>query len=53
MQTHDVLVVGLGPVGAMVVNTAGRVGVRTLVVENATDVCPLPRAVHFDARIGP
>ena len=37
----------------MVVITAGRGGSCTLVVEEATDVCPLPRAVHFDAQIGP
>ncbi|MFF7988119.1 hypothetical protein ACFZDK_55630 [Streptomyces sp. NPDC007901] len=51
MATYDVLVAGIRPLGAMAEITAGRVGVRTVVVENAADVCPLPRAVHFDAEI--
>ena len=49
--TYDVLVVGMGPVGAMAAIAAGRAGLRTCVVEQATEVYPLPRAVHFDAEI--
>ncbi|MDX6741546.1 bifunctional 3-(3-hydroxy-phenyl)propionate/3-hydroxycinnamic acid hydroxylase [Actinocorallia sp. A-T 12471] len=48
---YDVLIVGMGPVGAMAAIAAGRAGLRTCVVEQAADVYPLPRAVHFDAEI--
>ena len=35
---YDVVVVGLGPVGAVVANLLGKAGVRTLVVEQATEI---------------
>jgi len=44
----DVLVVGLGPVGATLAALLGDLGVRTLVVEKDSQVYPLPRAAHFD-----
>lgn len=40
--TYDVLVAGIRPLGAMTEITAGRTGLRTLVVEEATDLYPLP-----------
>nr|MBP6547144.1 FAD-dependent monooxygenase [Phenylobacterium sp.] len=44
----DVLVVGLGPVGAVLTALLAQRGVRTLAIEKDTTVYPLPRAVHFD-----
>lgn len=47
----DVVVVGLGPVGAMQALLLARAGLRTLVVDKDTTVYPLPRAAHFDHEI--
>lgn len=44
----DVLVVGLGPVGATLANILGRHGVRTLVIDRADDILPMPRAIALD-----
>jgi 3-(3-hydroxy-phenyl)propionate hydroxylase len=47
----DVLISGLGPVGATLANLLGQQGLRVLAVERDTVVYPLPRAAHFDAEI--
>ena len=44
----DVLVVGLGPVGATIANLLGRYGVNTLVVEQAHEIFTAPRAIALD-----
>jgi 3-(3-hydroxy-phenyl)propionate hydroxylase len=44
----DVLVVGLGPVGAALANLLGRYGVRVLAVDKATTVFDKPRAIALD-----
>ncbi|WP_296599091.1 bifunctional 3-(3-hydroxy-phenyl)propionate/3-hydroxycinnamic acid hydroxylase [Phenylobacterium sp.] len=44
----DVLIVGLGPVGAALAALLGDAGVKTLAVEKDPEVYPLPRAAHFD-----
>jgi len=47
-EETDVLVVGLGPVGAALTVYLGRSGVRTIAIERDTGVYPLPRAAHLD-----
>lgn len=44
----DVLIVGMGPVGAMIGNLLGRYGVRTLVIEKSTGLFMAPRAIALD-----
>lgn len=44
----DVLLVGLGPVGAALANLLGRYGVRVLVIDRAAEVFPKPRAIALD-----
>lgn len=47
----DVVIVGLGPVGATLANLLGLCGVRTLVLEREAQTYHLPRAVHFDDEV--
>jgi hypothetical protein len=44
----EVAVVGFGPVGATIANLLGQYGVRTLVVDRATDILMMPRAITLD-----
>jgi len=44
----DVIVVGLGPVGAVLAGLLGKRGVKTLVLERDQKVFALPRAAHVD-----
>jgi 3-(3-hydroxy-phenyl)propionate hydroxylase len=44
----DVLVVGFGPVGAVLAGLLGRRGLKVLVLERDYQVFPLPRAAHVD-----
>ena len=44
----DVLVVGYGPVGATIACLLGRYGVRAVVVDKATDILMMPRAIGLD-----
>jgi 3-(3-hydroxy-phenyl)propionate hydroxylase len=44
----DVLLVGMGPVGAAAANLLGRYGVNTLVIDRAEDVFMAPRAIALD-----
>ncbi|MBV8467463.1 MAG: bifunctional 3-(3-hydroxy-phenyl)propionate/3-hydroxycinnamic acid hydroxylase [Burkholderiales bacterium] len=44
----DVLVVGLGPVGATIANLLARYGVTVLAVEKAKDIFMAPRAIALD-----
>ncbi|HWA61203.1 MAG TPA: bifunctional 3-(3-hydroxy-phenyl)propionate/3-hydroxycinnamic acid hydroxylase [Caulobacteraceae bacterium] len=47
----DVLVVGLGPVGAGLAALLARRGVSVIAFDRDTAVYPLPRAAHFDHEI--
>jgi len=44
----DILVVGLGPVGAMVANLLARHGVSVLAIDKAPDIYMAPRAIALD-----
>lgn len=50
-RQHDVLVVGLGPVGSAAANFAGSLGLDCVGVDGSPDVFGLPRAIHFDADV--
>uniref|UniRef100_UPI00163EB496 FAD-dependent monooxygenase n=1 Tax=Burkholderia gladioli TaxID=28095 RepID=UPI00163EB496 len=43
----DLIIVGLGPVGAVAANLAGLAGLRTLVVDKSPTVYDKPRAMGF------
>lgn len=47
-STVDVLICGFGPVGATLANLLGRQGVRTLVIDKATEIFAAPRAIALD-----
>lgn len=47
----QVVVVGLGPVGAAAANLLGRAGIDVIVVERGFEPMDIPRAIHFDASI--
>jgi 3-(3-hydroxy-phenyl)propionate hydroxylase len=47
----DVLVVGFGPTGATLSALLAQAGLSVVAVDQALDLHPLPRAVHFDAEI--
>ncbi|HJV53865.1 MAG TPA: bifunctional 3-(3-hydroxy-phenyl)propionate/3-hydroxycinnamic acid hydroxylase [Noviherbaspirillum sp.] len=44
----DVVLAGLGPVGAAAANLLGRYGVRTLVIEKSEEIFMAPRAIALD-----
>lgn len=44
----DVLLVGLGPVGAAAANLLGRYGVRTLAIDKSKEIYTAPRAIVLD-----
>jgi 3-(3-hydroxy-phenyl)propionate hydroxylase len=44
----DILLVGLGPVGAALANLLGRYGVRVLAIDKATAIFEQPRAIALD-----
>ena len=46
--TVDVLLAGMGPVGATAANLLGRYGLRTLVIDKAHDIFMAPRAIVLD-----
>ncbi|MFD2176653.1 bifunctional 3-(3-hydroxy-phenyl)propionate/3-hydroxycinnamic acid hydroxylase [Veronia pacifica] len=50
-DTYDVVVVGLGPVGATLANLLGMLGIKVLVLDREAEAYHLPRAVHFDDEV--
>ena len=47
-EETEVLIVGLGPVGAALAVYLGRMGVAAIAIERDMDVYPMPRAAHLD-----
>ncbi len=47
----EVLVVGLGPVGAVLAALLGDAGIDVVAIDKSTEIYPLPRAAHFDHEI--
>lgn len=48
VEQTDVLISGLGPVGAVLAIYLARIGIGVIAVERDTQVYPLPRAAHLD-----
>ena len=48
---YDVIIVGMGPVGALCANLAGLWGLKALVVERSETVYANPRAMGFDHEV--
>lgn len=48
MTSHDVLISGLGPTGAVLAGLLGQRGLRVAVFDKSADLFPLPRAVGLD-----
>lgn len=44
----DVVVVGMGPVGALSANLLGARGIKTLIIDKESEIYSLPRAIAFD-----
>lgn len=47
----DVVIIGLGPVGAAMAALLTQKGLSVIVAERSTDIYPLPRAVGFDSEV--
>ncbi|SMG59615.1 bifunctional 3-(3-hydroxy-phenyl)propionate/3-hydroxycinnamic acid hydroxylase [Paraburkholderia susongensis] len=50
-MNFDLIIVGLGPVGAVAANLAGQAGLRTLVLEKSLTIFDKPRAMGFDQEV--
>ncbi len=44
----DCLIIGLGPVGAILGNLLGKAGLHVCILERETEIYPHPRAIHGD-----
>ena len=47
----DIIIVGLGPVGALLANLLGKFNFNVLVLEQKKEIHPSPRAIHFDGEV--
>lgn len=51
MQSHDIAIVGMGPVGAAAATLFGHAGLSVVVFERDREVYALPRAVAMDGEV--
>jgi len=51
MVAVDVVIIGCGPVGALLANFLGERGIDTLVLDQAKEIHQLPRALGFDDEV--
>ena len=51
MSDFDVVIVGMGPVGAAAAILFGDAGLNVAVIEKTTEIYPLPRAVGMDGEV--
>jgi 3-(3-hydroxy-phenyl)propionate hydroxylase len=51
IETYDVAIIGLGPVGSILANILGQYGVKTVALDRENAADHLPRAVMFDDEI--
>ena len=47
-KNFDCIVIGYGPVGALLSIFLSKLGLSVAVIDKNLDVYPLPRAIHFD-----
>ena len=50
-EHYDIVIIGLGPVGATLANILGQYNISTLVLDQETSAYHLPRAVAFDDEV--
>ena len=50
-ERYDIVIIGLGPVGATLANILGQYNISTLVLDQETSAYHLPRAVAFDDEV--
>ncbi len=51
MQKFDCVIVGFGPVGALLSLFLSRLELKVAIVDKNTSIYPLPRAIHFDQEV--
>mgnify|MGYP001158069960 CR=1 FL=1 len=50
-RSFDVIIIGLGPVGAVVANLLAPFNISILIIEKNKMIHPTPRAIHFDGEV--
>ena len=51
MQKFDCVIVGFGPVGALLSLFLSRLQLKVAIIDKNVDIYPLPRAIHFDQEV--
>ena len=50
-RSFDVIIIGLGPVGAVMANLLAPFNISILIIEKNKMIHPTPRAIHFDGEV--
>ena len=50
-KNFDCIIIGYGPVGALLSIFLSKLGLSVAVIDKNLDVYPLPRAIHFDEEV--